>query len=398
MKFSPFSNFFLSLFVGILVAILSFSCVSVEEYNKKLAQPISEKKLVKDVNLVQRKLEKYHPNLYTYISKEELNRKFDSIRNVLNKPISSQDFFFLVSPVVASIKQGHMSMLPPTKRISKKQQKRLAKSGTGPLSQFDFEWMNDKLYVLKNKSKQKSIVAGAEVISINEITPQQLHKKYRKTYTSDGFNTTYLNRAFSKRFSNYLTNEIGINDSLCYIFRQNDSLKEVVVSRLKKEKKEKIKKTETNLIATDTVQKVIKNRETKKGETKRDKRIFGYDETTKSFSKKLTFNTKDSSIAVLKIKDFSKGKYRKAYDVVFENLKKKNVKTLVLDLRNNPGGRVADAVDLYSYLTNKDFQMLEPAQVVSKTSLWKLGMFDKIPKITYPFAAIGYPFIWRFLL
>ena len=143
-------------------------------------------------------------------------------------------------------------MSPPTKRISKKHQKHLAKSGTGPLSQFDFEWMNDKLYVLKNKSKQKTIVSGAEVVRINSITPQQLHNKYRKTYTSDGFNKTYLNRAFSKRFSNYLTNEIGINDSLFYVFRQNDSLREVVVSRLKKEKKEKIKKTEANQKINET--------------------------------------------------------------------------------------------------------------------------------------------------
>jgi len=392
MKFSQFRKFCFRVFVAILVSILSYSCVSVEEYNKKLAQPISEKLLLKDVNFVQRKLEKYHPNLYTYISKEELNSKFDSIRSVLNKPISSQEFFLLISPVIASVKQGHMSMSPPTKRISKKEQKRLSKSGTGPLSQFDFEWMNDKLYVLKNKSKQKNIVLGAEVVSINEVTPKQLHDKYRKTYSSDGLNTTYLKRAFTKRFSNYLTNEIGINDSLDYVFRQNDSLKEIVVSRLKAEKKDKVKKTETTQKVTETTPRTDK----KVVETKKDKRIFGYDEITKNFSKKLTFIARDSSIAVLKIKDFSKGKFRKAYELLFKKINDKNAKALVLDLRNNPGGRVADAVALYSYLTNKDFQMLEPAQVVSKTSLWKLGMFDKIPKIIYPFAAIGYPFYMAF--
>lgn len=53
MKFSQFSSFYFSLFVGILVSIVSFSCVSVEEYNKRLAQPISEKDLIKDVNFVQ---------------------------------------------------------------------------------------------------------------------------------------------------------------------------------------------------------------------------------------------------------------------------------------------------------------------------------------------------------
>ena len=104
----------------------------------------------------------------------------------------------------------------------------------------------------RNKSKQKGIVSGADIVSINTITPQQLHNKYRKIYASDGLNKTYLERAFSKRFTNYLTNEIGMKDSLYYVFRQNDSLKEIVVSRLKAEKKEKVKKTETAPKVTET--------------------------------------------------------------------------------------------------------------------------------------------------
>ncbi|WP_298393345.1 S41 family peptidase [Flavobacterium sp.] len=392
MNYKLFANYFSRCLILLFISLAAISCVSVKEYNKKLAQPISEKELVKDVSYVQKKLEKLHPNLYTYISKEALNNKFDSVRKVLVKPITASDFFLLISPVVASVKQGHMSMSLPTKRISKKEQKRLAKAGLGPLSQFEFEWMNEKLYVIKNKSKQKSIALGAEVLSINNITPQQLHNKYKTTYTSDGLNKTYLKRAFSKRFTSYLTNEIGINDSLNYVFKQNDSLKEIVVNRLKVEIKEKNKSKDKATNAKETTPK----NEKQLVETKREKRIFGYDETTKTFSKKLSFVASDSSIAVLKIKDFSKGNFRKAYKSFFEDLKNKNVKTLILDLRNNPGGRVVDAVDLYSYLTAGEFQMLQPAQVVSKTSLWKLGMFDRIPKILYPLAAIGYPFYMGF--
>lgn len=392
MNYTFFANYFSRFLVLFFVSLAAISCVSVEEYNKKLAQPISEKKLLKDVDYVQRNLEKLHPNLYTYISKEALNSKFDSVRKVLVAPITTSDFFLLISPVVASVKQGHMSMSFPTKRLSKKEQKRLAKSGLGPLSQFEFEWMNEKLYVIKNKSMQKSITLGAEVLSINSVTPQQLHTKYKSTYTSDGLNKTYLKRAFSKRFTSFLTNEIGINDSLNYVFKQNDSVKAIVINRLKIEPKDKTKSKSK----TTNVPKATPKNEKQLVDTKKEKRIFGYDETTKTFSKKLSFVASDSSIAVLKIKDFSKGNYRKAYKSVFEDLKSKKVQTLILDLRNNPGGRVVDAVDLYSYLTSGEFQMLQPAQVVSKTSLWKLGMFDRIPKILYPLAAIGYPFYMGF--
>jgi hypothetical protein len=42
--------------------------------------------------------------------------------------------------------------------------------GTGPFSQFDFDFDN-KLYVVKNKSYDKSIKAGSEVIAVNGIKP-----------------------------------------------------------------------------------------------------------------------------------------------------------------------------------------------------------------------------------
>jgi hypothetical protein len=364
----------------LLIPILLVSCTSIEKYNQKIDQPIPTEKLLKDVDYVQHKLEKLHPSLYKYISKDKLNAKFDSVRKVIIVPMTSKEFYFLMSPVIASVRQGHMVLSIPLKKMAKKEQKRLLKSGTGPLSQFDFEWINYKLYVVKNRSKQEAIKSGAEVISINQIPPQNIYNKYRDNYTSDGFNTTYISRGFSKRFSNYLTNEIGINDSLNYVFKQNDSLKEIVIHRLKPQKKSNTVSTEK----TPTIEKKVVI-------SKRDKRIYGYDETTKVFSKNLNFIKTDSSIAVLKIRDFSKGNFRKAYGEIFEKLNKNNTKTLVIDLRNNPGGRVNDVVNLYSYLTDKDFVMLQDAEVTSKTSLWKVGIFDKMPIISYPILAVFYP-------
>ncbi|WP_395064452.1 S41 family peptidase [Flavobacterium sp.] len=369
----------------ILLILLFANCSSVEKYNENLGKPIAINKLIKDVDYVQHKLEKLHPSLYMYISKNELNGKFDSLRKSITKPLTSKQFFFVMSPIVASVRQGHMTLSPPFKRIGKQEQKRLAKLGTGPLSQFDFEWIYDKLYVVKNKSKDKGINLGAEVVSINKITPQEIHNKYRKTYTSDGFNTTYFSRGFSKRFSTYMTSEIGINDSLHYVFKQNDSLKNSVISRFKTEKK-------VNKVAVTTIKVDAKKNKLEK----KIKRIYGYDELSKTYSKNLNFIVQDSSVAVLKIKDFSKGKYYKAYAEIFEKLKQKKTKTLIIDLRNNPGGRVEEVVELYSYLTDKEYTMLQPAIVTSKTSLWKLGLFSKIPTIAYPFAAAFYPFYMGF--
>ena len=379
-------SFRLSKIISIAFILITFSsCVSVEKYNLKLEKPLSVAKLQNDIDYVQHKLEKLHPNLYKYISKNELNQKFDSVRNVINKPMTSKEFFFLVSPIIASVHQGHMVLSPLFKLVSKKEQKRLKAAGVGPLSQFDFEWMNDKLFVIKNRSKQQSIKVGAEILSINKITPQYIHDKFRKTITSDGLNTTYLPRAFSRRFPTYITSEIGINDSLSYVFKQNDSVFTTIVSRIKPEKKAKV--------ANDSVVKL----EIKKiSITRKEKRIYGYDETTKTFSKSLSFIKTDSTIALLKIRDFSNGNFKKAYTALFQKIKNKKIKTLIIDLRNNPGGKVGDVVNFYSYLTDNEYTMLQKAVVTSKTSLWKLGVFKKLPIITYPFAALFYPLYMGF--
>ena len=216
LRFRVIASFLLILFFA--------NCASVDEYNKIISQPISVEKLQADINYTQHKLEKFYPNLYGYISKEQLNFKFDSIRKIANKPMTSKEFYFVISPVIAAVRQGHMAMSPTIKRVSKKQAKWYKKSGDGPISQFVFEWNNNKLFVLKSKNKKNKINEGAEVISVNAITPQSIYTKYRKSFTSDGFNSTFLPKLFSKRYSLYLTNEIGINDSLTYVFKQNDSL------------------------------------------------------------------------------------------------------------------------------------------------------------------------------
>ena len=385
MKITPKITVIKSTLLLLFVLFYLVGCTSAAEYNQKLDRTITNQKLLADVDYVQHKLEKLHPSLYTYISKEALNSKFDSVRRAIDKPLTSKEFFFLLSPVIASVRQGHMVLSPPFKKTEKKELSRLTKLGAGPLSQFDLEWINYKLYVAKNKSNLKAISAGAEVISINQVPPQNIYNKYRNTYSSDGYNTTYIPRGFTKRFVTYFTNEMGINDSLAYVFKQNDSLISCVIHRQILEKKAKVK---TTVSAENKPKPIVAD--------KKKQRIYGYDATTKTYSKNLSFVAKDSSIAVLKVKDFSKGNFRKGYKEIFATLQQKQTKTLIVDLRNNPGGRVAEAVELYSYLTDKDFVMLQSAIVSSKTSLWKLGLFNKIPMVAYPFAAAFYPFYMGF--
>ena len=97
----------------------------------------------KDIDFLEKKIKKITPSLYRYISKAALDKKFDSLKNTLNKPLKPNEFYFKISPLLAAIRQGHSSIYALNPRFTKKERKALEKKGTGPISQFQYKWLED---------------------------------------------------------------------------------------------------------------------------------------------------------------------------------------------------------------------------------------------------------------
>ena len=370
----------------ILFIIFFAQCSTLKKDNEHLQQLISAEQLKKDVDFTYKKFQKLHPKLYYYISKETLDYKFDSLKTTINSPLTPLNFYKKISPVVASIRQGHSYVLPPEKRISKKETKAYTKKGTGPFSQFDFSFLNDKLYVTKNKSYNKSITAGTEVLSVNGIKPLNLINQYNQYYSSDGFNTSLKKQIAAKRFISAFTTEFGIKDSLQYLLKSNDSIKLVTIKRLKPDS---IKKREAKIVSTD--KKKIQG-------LKRKKRINGFEKTSNTFIRELHFSSKDSSVAILKIRAFKKGNFRKFYKESFAEIKKRNTKTLIIDLRNNGGGHLSEIVHLYRYLADSTFVFLKKSEVVSRASLFEGAYFNKGSVGVKTIKGVFSPFVYGYLL
>jgi C-terminal processing protease CtpA/Prc len=95
----------------------------------------------------------------------------------------------------------------------------------------------------------------------------------------------------------------------------------------------------------------------------------------------------------MKIRGFSTGNYKDFYKQSFELLQKKQTKTLILDLRNNPGGKLNDINNLASYFTDKTYQLIEPAFLARRSALWQSSYFKGAPLIAIPFMASAFPII-----
>lgn len=351
----------------LLVALQS--CASVDKYNAQINTPKSVRDLKSDIDYIQHKIQKRHPDLYHYISKKDLDYKFDSLRSSITIPLTSNEFYFRLSPVIASIKQGHTQINPLTKKLKSDEKKKVSTKGTTPLSLFDFELFDNKLYITKNYSKDSSICAGTEVLAVNGEKPAYLLNKYKPTFSSDGYNTTFRDYRLAKGFPRFFYNENGIMDSISCELKYKDSIRTLILRKPVKPKTSVIKKTKEQTVAAKKLQ---------QAESKR-KKLYGYDALKRTYSKQLSFPTKDSSIAVIRIADFVKGNYKKFYKNSFSKLDSLKTKTLVIDLRNNTGGALREVSYLYSYLADSSYWFVTKSEVSSKTSLWHIIPFKNKP-------------------
>ncbi len=337
----------------IVIAFFLVQCSSVKTKNAHINDLISENVLKADADFIYKKIQKLHPRTYWYISKNDLDHKFDSLKGTINKPMTSYEFYEKIAPVICEIRQGHMAVSPWRKILTKKEASNLKKKGVNPFNQFEFEVHNDKLYVVKNKSYDKSIQVGSELISINGEKISDLLLKYDKLFASDGYNKTFKKNQIAKSFPSFYIYKKGVIDSVTFTF--DEELKSVTIKRKIIDSTE-IKKGKSSLSRT----------EKKRLDKKKD--IFGYDSTSKKYMRNLKFIEKDSSIAVMKINAFSKGNYKKFYEESFKKIENFKSKVLIIDLRNNGGGRLGEISNLYSYLTDSDYFFVDKSEITSRLS------------------------------
>ncbi len=390
-----------------LLTLFLFACASHDKQNKHYYSKIAPSKLKKDVTNVQKQLVKMHPDLYWYISKEDLNKKFDSLSKTLNEPFTPNEFFFKISPIVASVHQGHMGVSMVT-LTSPDSLKKKYKGSVNPLENFEYEYLNNKLFIKKNKSKTDTILqVGTEIVDINGIKPLDVLKKYRSTFTSDGYNESGIPKFFARRLNSFYVNELGFVDSIkinavcadrMFYHTVKRTFKESKKSKKDLALKEKDTLKNTKIVQKDTLPKLskkeqkIKNKAIAQQNKKayKKQRLFGYNYKSKTYSKEIIFPVaSDSTISILKIRDFSDGKI-KVYDCIFSTIKKHNVQNLIIDLRGNPGGRLNEIHKLAQYLNDTTFVFTQPATITKRTTYFNL-LKGKSPVTTFfsiPFVTI----------
>lgn len=354
--------------ITILSLFILFGCNATKKYNEHNARKIPVNKLHQDVDFVAKKLFKLHPSIDWYIVKEDLQYKFDSLKNTINEPLTPNEFYFKLSPIVSEVRQGHTMLLPRVPKLEKKERKRLIKLGKNPVATLRYKKIGDSFYLEKNYSKDSLLLIGSKIETIEGQNFNQLFKQYKNTFSSDGFNETFLSYGFSSRFPMYFALNQNKNDSIAMVFSFKDSLFEKVMTRKALVIKDSIKQ-EPKPVPVILTKEQKKEKALERKQRALKNRLFLYDFETKEYVRSLTYANQDSTTAILKIKGFKHSKHKKAYDSIFKEIETNKVENLILDLRNNPGGSLNEIHYLYGYLTNEPYQFIDTIKVTSKTGV-----------------------------
>lgn len=378
----------------VLIGLILFitSCVSIKKYNAEIAALHQVTDLQTDVDITYQKLKKLHPKLYQFIAKEQLDFKFDSLKKSIQAPMTSADFYLKLAPVVAEVHQGHISIGPPNKKFTKKELKSNAKKQF-EFSGLEFEKVSDAFIIKENFGKDSSLV-GSEVVLVNGDSINTIIKKYKNLFSSDGYNTTFQEKFIAFRFSGLYSKHNGYLDSISLTLRKQDSIFAKKFLRIAKDSIHKKTKDSdalknAKLVKQTRAERKIKNQKAKL--VRKNNRKYGFIKGRKQYTRNFEFRGVDSTIGYLKIRGFGNGNYKKFYKEVFTKVDAAKTQNLIIDLRDNLGGRLDEIAHLYTYLISEEHQFIEKGQTTTRLPFLKSTISKRSPFIVNFLGVLGAP-------
>jgi len=321
------------LFLSFIWLALFSSCVSTKNYNPAKKYP--KQKLQSDYTLLRNILEQKHPSTYWYTSKDSMDIYFAKYYAAIEDSMTEQRFGWKVlAPLVEKIHCGHTSFGMSKAYNKWIQGKRL------PAFPLYLKIWNDTMAVTGNLNRKDSIFKrGTIVTKINGLdTRQLLHAMFNyMPADGDAENVNYIR--LSGNFPYFHRNIFGLSKKYSVEYIDSLNNKQTAIVPLFE-------------IPRDTSKKSVRpeKREKTPRRERRQNRLLA--------ARSLAIDTLNNT-AVITLNTFSGGHLRKFFRQSFHYIKKQSIKNVVLDIRNNGGGKIDLSNLLTRYVTRKPFKVAD---------------------------------------
>ena len=276
----------------------------------------NEKELQQDIAILKEVLLNTHPSVDFYASKEWYEHYFDTALNV-HHAMTEKAFRMFLKRKLSALHCGHTAILP-----SKKYDRYLDKKPFIVLPYF-MGYFDPYLINIKNiDSKDTLLKAMDTIVSINNKLVSEYAKEFEHYLYVDAFADASKKELIQKNFVFYYSAIYESDSALIEQIKYNTSINKKIPF-----KKFKYLNNILWQMKSDTLMK------------KYGGRYYAgvYLDTSKA-------------IYYMKIKSFSGISMRVFFKRTFRQLQRNKSQVLILDLRNNPGGRIAQSLNLLSYL------------------------------------------------
>ncbi|MEO5782306.1 MAG: S41 family peptidase [Ginsengibacter sp.] len=342
-----------NIFLGLLFCVILASC-SVSNYSADKKFP--KEKLKEDYILLRNILEKKHPSLYWYTSKDSMDYYFDEgYKNISDSMTELQFGWKILAPLTNKIHCGHTSF-----SMSKGWNKFIRNKRIPSFPLYLKIW-KDTMLVIANLNRKDSVIKkGMLITSINGMKNSEMINKMIGYVVQDGYEDNVNYVRLSTNFPYFHRNIFGIykNYSVQYIDNLGVERKTLIP---------------VFGLIEDTLKKI------KNFPPVKEKHITQKEKLENVRSLKTSNGT-----AVMTINSFSGGSHLKGFfRHSFRSLRKNNIKNLVIDIRANGGGDISNYVSLTKYIRNTPFKVADTAIAISKTfapytRYIKSGFFNNI--------------------
>lgn len=301
------------IFILLLLLVFHFQLV---------CQVLKPEQARRDLSVVRNALELRHPEIYRYISKTQFDSYCDSINQKLIRPISSQEFYLMLFPLISSVKCGHIKWLFPGKDYYYP----FHQQNLFPLKLY---FVGQQAFVIAAFSDAE-IPSITEVLSINDLPVKQIITDLLSKLTfADGNTSTGKYYELNTFFPGIYSTHFGTTPQ--YRIEYLNKNGQVQKAELKGVTLESVKHYETTHL-------------------KEEARPF-------TFS---LVGDKTGWMCITRFFSFGKEpNYHQYLKQTFKYLHYNHIETLVIDLRGNEGGNEKWGMELARYLFNEPFRYYE---------------------------------------
>lgn len=322
----------------LLAALLSSSVANAQA----LAKPpvgasvlYSVPQLRADLTFLRRALEEVHPGLYCYTPQDSLDQAFARAAAQLTHPLDEQAFWRILQPLVVRVHCGHTRVQHSAAyRAWARQQPHYYFSFTVAVRQ-------DRLFVAENQSADPSLRPGTELLALEGHPAREVLPCLRALISADGYGTGFQDQELEAGF---------FDDYYATLYEAKPTYRLTVRD------------------STGQVRELAPLPRPAPSPSAGAQPVAPLTAAQAAARRLARLHTVEypadlPATAILRLRSFDyEVDYQAFHAAVFTELARRRTKRLVLDLRGNPGGSNALAVDLLKYLLPSAFVLTKSAR------------------------------------